>query len=104
MNKSLKSPVFMRRSSKQIEALDSDWAALEDLISGRRRFAPEIEKWISDEIRKTGKTRKQILKESVGFFKKNQRINLVKKARKDFAKIASDLAENIRAPHAKPPR
>ncbi len=43
----------------------ADKAAMTALISGKRRFAQDIEDWISNEAQATGKTRRQILEESV---------------------------------------
>ncbi len=50
---------------KSTDSLKKDRIAVAGLISGKKRFAPEVERWINDEILRTGKSRKQILMESV---------------------------------------
>lgn len=97
----------MRHSAKKkdapkVDAFEADRAELGDLISGRQHFMAEIEKWIANEIKETGKTRKEVLEESIRDYKKSQKANLMKKAKKDFVRLSSDLAGNIRARHAKP--
>ncbi len=47
------------------DLMKTDRMTMEDLVSGRRRFASDIESWISSESVETGKTRKEILEESV---------------------------------------
>lgn len=101
MYRPVKFPLFMHESAKKIDALKADRAALEDLISGRKHFMAKVEKWITSEMKKTGRTRKEVLEESVRLYKKDQRLNLVKRAKKDFVRLSSDLAGNIRARHAK---
>jgi hypothetical protein len=102
MNRCAKIPVFMRGFSKKIVTPEEGWKQVDNLISGRKRFMAEIEKYIANEMKETGKSRKQILKESISDLKKADEINSMKKAKKNLPGTSAGLARNSRSRHAKP--
>jgi hypothetical protein len=47
---------------------------IEDLLLGRRQFAPEIERFIEDEIQRTAKSRNQIIEAALSAAINSKRI------------------------------
>ena len=65
----------MRRFSKKIVTPKEDWKQVDNLISVRQQFMAEIEKYIATEMKETGKTRKQVMEESIRDYKKTHEVN-----------------------------